>query len=118
MLIDTYSFDFKIYEHLIIHNPVIRLPTPALIRSIWPIDGTLTGISTQSKSGPESNCQERVLHIPKISRTRTSPSDEVLCDAQGAFFMRGVLLLCRKYIQCILSPTNRADKKTEILNED
>ena len=32
--------------------------------SIWPIVGTLTGTTTLDQSGPGSNGNERVLHIP------------------------------------------------------
>ena len=46
--------------------------------SIWPIDGTLTGVTTQSLSGPGSNGNEEVLHIPQSSRTEDSPSDGLM----------------------------------------
>ena len=36
---------------------------------------TLTGTSTPGQSGPGGNGNEEVLHIPKSSRTGTSPSD-------------------------------------------
>ena len=36
--------------------------------SIWPIDRTLSGANTLSQSGPESNGNEEVLHIPPISK--------------------------------------------------
>ena len=42
---------------------------------IWPIDWTLTGTTTPRQSGPESNDNEGVLHIPQSSRTEVSPSD-------------------------------------------
>ena len=32
--------------------------------SIWPIDGILTDTNTPGQSGPWSNYNERVLHIP------------------------------------------------------
>ena len=34
--------------------------------SIWSIDRILTGISTSGQSGPESNGNEGVLHIPQV----------------------------------------------------
>ena len=44
--------------------------------SIWPRDRTLSGATSQGQSGHESNSNERVLYIPKISSiTQTSPSD-------------------------------------------
>ena len=41
-----------------------------------PLDGTLcTGATTPAQSGPGSNGNEGVLHIPQGSRTGTSPPD-------------------------------------------
>ena len=42
-----------------------------LNKFIWPIDGTLTGITTSGQSGAESNGHKEVLHSPQISRTET-----------------------------------------------
>ena len=39
------------------------------------IDSTLSGASTPGQSGPGSNDNEGVLHIPQNSRTGASPSD-------------------------------------------
>ena len=38
--------------------------------SIWPIDETLTGTSTLSQSGPESNDKEGLSLLPQRSKTR------------------------------------------------
>ena len=44
--------------------------------SIWPIDRTLSGATTQGQSRPVVNGNERVLRIPQGSSiTGTSPSD-------------------------------------------
>ena len=43
--------------------------------SIWLIDRTLLDAYTPGQSGPGSNVNEGVLHIPQSSRTGTSPSD-------------------------------------------
>ena len=43
--------------------------------SIWSIDKTLSGANTPSQSEPGSNGNERVLHIPQISKAGASPSD-------------------------------------------
>ena len=43
--------------------------------SIWPIDKTLSGATTQGQNGPGSNDNEKVLHIPQSSRTGASLSD-------------------------------------------
>ena len=43
--------------------------------SIWPIDRTLSGATSPDQSGPGSNGNERVLHIPQSSSiTEASPS--------------------------------------------
>ena len=39
------------------------------------IDRTLSGAATSGQSGPESDCNEGVLHISQSSKTRISPSD-------------------------------------------
>ena len=47
--------------------------------SIWPIDWTLSGATIPGQSGPGSDGNEEVLHIPQSSRiTRTSPSDGLM----------------------------------------
>ena len=46
-------------------------------KSIWPIDGTLTGTTTLSQSAPGSNDNEMVLYTHQISITRGSPSNAV-----------------------------------------
>ena len=44
--------------------------------SIWPIDQTLSGATTLAQSGPGSDGNEEVLHIPQSSSiTEASPSD-------------------------------------------
>ena len=44
--------------------------------SIWPIERTLLGATTLGQSGPESDGNEGVLHIPQSSCiTGASPSD-------------------------------------------
>ena len=44
--------------------------------SIWPIDRTWSGATTPGQSGPGSNGNEGVLHIPQSSSiTKASPSD-------------------------------------------
>ena len=50
--------------------------------SIWSRDGTLVIVTTLGQSRPGSYCNEGVLHIPQISKTRTLPSDAVLCFTQ------------------------------------
>ena len=46
--------------------------------SIWPIDKTLSGATTLGYSGPGSNGNEEVLHIPQSSKTGASPSEGLI----------------------------------------
>ena len=43
--------------------------------SIWLIDRTLSGATTPGPSGPKTNGNEMVLHIPQNSKTEASRSD-------------------------------------------
>ena len=43
--------------------------------SIWPIDRTLSGATTLGQSGPGTNDNEGVLHIPQSSSFGASPWD-------------------------------------------
>ena len=61
-----------------------------LNNSIWPINGTLIGTTTQGQSGPGSNGNEGVLPIPQSSRTRTS-HQMVYCH----------ISLCRDAVSCL-----------------
>ena len=50
--------------------------------SIWPIDKTLSSATTLGQSGPRSNGNEGVLHIPQSSSiTGTLPSDGLMSYA-------------------------------------
>ena len=60
-----------------------------LNRSIWPIDGTLTGTTTQS--GPGSNDNEEDFCIPQSSSSGASPLDS--CHIQEAHWGMRVLAL-------------------------
>ena len=51
--------------------------------SIWPIEGTLSGATILGQSGPGSDGNKDVLHIPQSSRfTRASPSDRLVSYPQ------------------------------------
>ena len=57
--------------------------------SIRPIDRTLSGATTQGQSGPGSDSNEGVLHIPQISSiTEASPSDHLM-SYSGHLLRRG-----------------------------
>ena len=66
------------------------------VSSIWPIDKTLSGITTPGLSGPGSDGNKGVLHIPQTLRiTKTSRSD---CLMSHAGHSLGVLPLCRDVV--------------------
>ena len=68
---------------------------------IRPIDRILAGATTQSQSGPRSDGNEGVLHIPQNSSiSGTSPSD-CLVSYPGHLF-EGVLTFLQRNIQCTL----------------
>ena len=46
--------------------------------SIWSIDRTLSSATTPGQSGPGSNGNEGVLHIPQISKAEAPPSDGLM----------------------------------------
>ena len=46
-----------------------------IVYSIWPIDRSLSGPTTPSQSGPGSNGNKEVLHIPQISNSGSLPLD-------------------------------------------
>ena len=55
---------------------MIQFNISTLYSSIWPINGTLSGAITSGQSGPGSNGNEGVFHIPQSSSiTGASPSD-------------------------------------------
>ena len=71
--------------------------------SIWPIDRTLSSATTQDQSGPESNGNEGVLHIPQ------NFTDKSLAIRWFNFISRalvgGVLPLCRDAVGVFYSPS-------------
>ena len=46
--------------------------------SIWPINGNLTGTTNPDQSGPGSNGNEGLLHIPQSSKAGAMPSDGLM----------------------------------------
>ena len=49
-----------------------------IVCSIWPIDGTLSAPHTLDQSGPGSNSNEGIFHIPQISKAGVSSSDGLM----------------------------------------
>ena len=67
--------------------------------SIWPIDRTLSSATTLGQSGPRSNDNKGVLHIPQSSNTGASPSDYFVSYPRHSWWGLTPLLRCS---QCIL----------------
>ena len=56
------------------------------LRSIWPIDRTLSGATTQSQSGPGSDGSKEVLRIPQSSSITGTSSSDCLVSYPGHLF--------------------------------
>ena len=84
-LFQTIQFSQTILSIVFVHTQlnvktvlfqVIQFTISMQFSSIWPIDRTLSGATTLGLSGPRSDGNERVLHMPQSSCiTGTSPSD-------------------------------------------
>ena len=71
--------------------------------SIQPIDRTLSGATTPGQSGPGSNGNEGVLHIPQSSSIAgTSPSDCLV--SYPGHSLGGILTPLQRSSRCILQP--------------
>ena len=70
---------------------------------MWLIDRTLPGVTTQGQSGPWSNGDEGVLHIPQISKAGASPSDCLML--YPGHTLEGFLPLCRDAVSVFYSPS-------------
>ena len=68
-----------VYTHLndqTVLFQTIRFSIIIQFNSIWPINRTLSGVTTPSQNGPESDGNKGVLRLPQSSSiTGTSPSD-------------------------------------------
>ena len=75
-----------------------------LFSSIWPIDKTLSDVTTQGQSGCGSDGNEGVPRIPQSSSiTGTSPSDFLVSYLGHS--LRGVLSLCKQAVGVFYSPS-------------
>ena len=74
--------------------------------SIWLIDGTLTGTTILGQSGPGTNDNKGVLHIPQSSITGTLLSDSLVSYSGHVVVGGGGLLpLCRDAVSVFWSPS-------------
>ena len=104
----SYRYLFFVYTQLndkIVLFLTIQLNTSHLftyqIVLFDPLDKTLSGAATAGKSGPGSNGNRRVLHIPQSSSiTGASPSDKVYCHIQDTYWGKSYpLQICSQCIQ-------------------
>ena len=65
----------SIFRHVKFHFKQFNLTLSTQFSSVWPISRTLSGATTLGQSGPGSDGNKGVLHIPQISITEVSPSD-------------------------------------------
>ena len=71
--------------------------------SIWSIDRTLSNATTPGQSGPGSNSNEGVVHIPQSpSFTGISPLN---CFVSYTGYSLGVLSHCREAVDLFYSPS-------------
>ena len=81
----------------------IQFSKSKLFSSVGPIDRTLSGATTLGQCGPGSNGNERVLHIPQISKAGGLLSDNSIYP--GHSLVVGVLPLCRDPVSVFYSPS-------------
>ena len=62
---------------------IIQFSIITQFSSIWPIDRTLSGATTPGQSGPGSDGNEGVLHIPHSSRLTGAPPSDCLGHSLG-----------------------------------
>ena len=63
--------------------------------SSWPIEGTLTGTTTPTQTGPDGNGNEVVLYISESSRTCAYLSDVLVSYQRHSLGARGLTPLQR-----------------------
>ena len=69
--------------------------------SIGPIDRTLSGATTLGQSGPGSNGNEEVFHIPEAVALLEPQHQMVLCHIQDTLREGRGLIFLQRYSQCI-----------------
>ena len=78
-----------------------------LLSSIWPIDRALSGVVTQGQSGPGSDGNERVLHIPQSSSITGTSQSDVLMSYPGHQSKGMSLPFCRGAVDVFYSPSRQ-----------
>ena len=107
VVIQTIQFSLSIvfvHTHLnvkIVLFQVILFNISMQFSSIWPIDRTLSGATTPGPSGPESDGNERVIHIPQSSSITGASSSDCLVSYHRTLMGESLTPLQRSS-QCIL----------------
>ena len=79
--------------------------------SIWLIDRTLSGATTLGQSGPGSDGNEGILHIPQsFSITGVSPSD--CLESYPGHLLEGVLLFCKEAVSVFYCPSRHGQLRS------
>ena len=82
---------------------VVQFSISTQFSSIWPINRTLSGVTTPGQSGPGSDGNKGVLRIPQSSRfTETSPSGCLVSYPRHS--LGSGLTPLQRSSQCILQP--------------
>ena len=77
-------------------------------KSIWSIDGTLTGTTSLGQNKPGSNSNEEISsHFPDLQTGFLTIRYSLMSYPGHPPFFLGILFLCRRYSQHSLSSTNR-----------
>ena len=70
----------------------------------WLLNRILSGATTSSQSRPENNGNERILHLPQISKAGALPSDGLMSYPGHSLWWWGGLTPLQRCSQCILQP--------------
>ena len=87
----------------------IHISISTQFSSIWPIDRTLSGATTQDQSGPRSDVNKEVLRIPQSSSiSGASPSDCLVSYPGHSLRWGGSYLSAEKQSVYFAAPINWA----------
>ena len=98
-------FVFKQLNAKIVLFQTIQFSISTLFSSIWPIDRTLSGVATPGQSGPGSNSNERVIHIPQSSSITGALPSDFWVSYLGHSLGERVLPLCREAVSVFYCPS-------------
>ena len=82
-------------------SQTIQFSKSTWLNSIWPIDRTQSGATTLNQSGPGSEGNKGIPHIPQNSNITGASLSDLVCYPGHSF---GCLTPLQRYSQCILLP--------------